>query len=387
MEYRPGLGPVRPLVDRLDLALDGADRLDLAVAYAKSSGVGRLLSIALPRRTRAVVGLGFGLTDPAAVEQLERAGSELRAVDDTSALAASQFHPKLYLVERGERLTVLSGSANLTYGGLTANVEQFEELTVASRSSAGDEQRGRFEEVWAYGRPLADLRRSGDWERYRQRARDRRRLELEDRKRLTRLDADTGRLLGVLARRSTRAAPGYLAITHPDWWDLQLGLRDVTDRALFWRRNTNDFRALANGGVFLHLVKRPGEPEHLREVRGFSRYPGQYEVARADALWRRYGSLLGVDSLGQLCDRLSVEPERLLGVIHLEDVTELDRPVPLDQLRANGLDFARNIVSGKTLSLEQLATVLELGGLGAEAAEPLQLAAEQTGPYSADAAG
>lgn len=70
-------------------------------------------------------------------------------------------------------------------------------------------------------------------------------------------------------------------------------------------------------------------------------------------------------------------------MIQLEDLTELDRPVPLDELRANGVDFARNIVSGKTLSLEQLATVLELGGLGAEDAEPLRLAAEPPGPYSA----
>jgi hypothetical protein len=34
-------------------------------------------------------------------------------------------------------------------------------------------------------------------------------------------------------------------------------LRDEADRALFWRRNTKAFRALADGGVFFHLVKDP----------------------------------------------------------------------------------------------------------------------------------
>lgn len=78
------------------------------------------------------------------------------------------------------------------------------------------------------------------------------------------------------------------------------------------------------------------------------------------AVWE----LLGVDRDGQLYDRLRVEPGRLLGVIHLEDLTELDRPVTLEELRANGVRFARNIVSGRGLNLDETATVLELGGLG-----------------------
>jgi len=47
-----------------------------------------------------------------------------------------------------------------------------------------------------------------------------------------------------------------------------------------------------------------------------------------------------------------------------EDLTEFDRPVTLEELRANGVRFARNIVSGRGLNLDETATVLELGGLG-----------------------
>jgi hypothetical protein len=198
-------------------------------------------------------------------------------------------------------------------------------------------------------------------------------LELQDRRRLARLQASTGQLVGSLATRRIRAAPGYVGITNDSWWDLQLRLRDEADRALFWRRNTNGFKALANGGFFFHLVKHPSGDEELRSVAGYSIYPGVYEVGRPEDLWRRYGQLLGVYAPGEIYERLEVTRGRAIGAIHLEQLTELDRPVPLVELRANGVSFARNIVSGRSLSLNEVAVVLDLGGLGvtrALAAEP-----------------
>jgi len=279
-----------------------------------------------------------------------------------------------YLVERPNELRTVSGSANLTGAAWSTNVEQFEELSFPDPSAAADEQRERYELVWAHGLSLGDLRRNGDWERYRRRARDRRMLEREDRRRLARLQATTGQLLGALSRRETRRKPGYIGITNNDWWELQLQLRDQTDRALFWRRNTKDFKALARGGVFFHLVKDPTVPEELRAVRGYSIYPGEYEVGDARLLFRRFGRLLGVADLGELYHRLDIEPGREIGVIHLESMMELDRPVTLDELRMNGVSFAQNIVSGRSLTLEEIATIFELGGIGVP--EQVLLAAE-----------
>ena len=364
MQYRPGLNATGTLAERMTAACAGATRLHVGVAYAKSSGVSHLLRLQPPQGSRAVVGLGFGLTDPLAVEQLEQSGFDVRVVPDGASLAASQFHPKLYLVDRPGQLVAFSGSANLTGPGWTTNVEQFEELALSDPSEAADQQRQRFELVWEYGEELRLLRRDGEWERYRQRARDRRLLDREDRRRLTRLHASTGQLIGRLARRDTRQAPGYVGITNDEWWELQLALRDQTDRALFWRRNTKDFRALATGGVFFHLVKDASVPEELRAIRGYSIYPGEYEVEDARDLHRRFGLLLGVHSLPELYARLHLEPGASIGVIHLESLMEFDRAVTLEELRANGIDFAQNIVSGKRLTLEEVATVFELGGLG-----------------------
>lgn len=383
LRYRPGLNTQIPLQKRLEAALSGAARLELAVAYARTSGTGPLLRAALSRGSRAVIGLGFGLSDPPAIEQLASAGMDVRLVTDSARSTAEQFHPKLYLASRSRELVVLSGSANLTGGGLARNVEQYEELVLPDPSPEADRQRERFEALWDLGLSLDALRRSGDWDEYRQRAKDRRLLEAEDRRRLLRVHADTGRLLGQLARRDTRRNPGYLGITHPEWWNLQLRLRAQADRALFWRRNTNEFKALAAGGLFFHLVNDPTGREELRAIRGFSVYAGVFETDPAESLWRRYGELLGVDRLGQLYERLNVEPGRLLGVIHLEDLTELDRWVTLEELRANGVSFARNIVSGRGLDLDETATILELGGLGVRAAR--EVAAELPFGYNSRA--
>ena len=342
--------------------MPGSERFEFAVAYAKASGVGRLLSLELPRHSRAVIGLGFGLTDPSAVEQLDREGISVRCVVDSELGESSRFHPKVYLSTHRHELVVHSGSANLTGGGLDGNVEQYEELRFVEPSERANAQRERFERMWDGGVALNDLRRIGEWSDYRQRAEQRRRLEAEDRRRLLHLDVSTGRLLGRLARQAGPANPGYLAITHPDWWVLQLHLRGEADRALFWRRNTNRFRALARGGLFFHLVRSPSGAEELRAIEGMSTYPGVYETGTPLRLWRQYGSLLGVTNVSEITDRLRVPIGNEIGVIHLDNIARLDRAVTLEEARANGVGFASNIVSGKGLQLQEVATLLALGG-------------------------
>src|SRR3954463_15704979 len=114
MTNRPRLNATSPLAERLRVTLKDATSVRVAVAYAKSSGVERLLNAGLPAdRTQAIIGVGFALTDPEAVELLVDGGAKVRIFlgGDTPP---EYFHPKLYLIEAGARLTVFSGSANLT---------------------------------------------------------------------------------------------------------------------------------------------------------------------------------------------------------------------------------------------------------------------------------
>ena len=81
----------------------------------------------------------------------------------------------------------------------------------------------------------------------------------------------------------------------------------------------------------------------------------------------------------ELYQRLELPPGAHIGIIHVHELTEFERPVTLLELRANGVSFARNVVSGRTLSLTEVATLFELGGLGVP--ERQLWAAEQTESY------
>src|SRR4051794_2683946 len=117
----PRLNPESPLWSRLRDALTDAQEFDVAVAYAKTSGVQLLQRLSLPEQRRFVVGTGFALTEPAAVERLAAGGAAVRVVIGSAEVMPSAFHPKLYLVTGPRGITVLAGSGNLTRGGLETN--------------------------------------------------------------------------------------------------------------------------------------------------------------------------------------------------------------------------------------------------------------------------
>jgi len=161
MSFVSRLNHQTSLFDRLGRKLRGASRLDVAVAFARATGTDPLLRLGLPPSTRFVVGLGFAITEPAAIEALADAGAEVRLV----FVRPEIFHPKLYLITRPGELVVFSGSGNLTGGGLDTNIEQYEELTVTAAASRI--QRARFTALWELGEPF--VASSAAWKHYRAR--------------------------------------------------------------------------------------------------------------------------------------------------------------------------------------------------------------------------
>lgn len=363
MRYQMGLNQDTPLAERMSEAINGSRRLHLAAAYAKSSGVGELLGLDPPKSSRMVLGLGFGLTDPAAVDRLDEAGFDVRVVPD-GAMSASAFHPKLSLIERPSELITLSGSGNLTGGGWRTNVEQFEELHFDDPSKEADDQRQRFEQIWDRGHALRAMKQHGDWDRYRDTVRDRRRLDRAYRMETTRFDVHTGSLIGRLANATNRgsSAPGWIGRTHPDWWDFQVGYRDQSDTAAFGRGDTRRFRRLQTEGLFFHLVKRSkGAPTYA--IEGWSVYSGRYEVGAVRSVWRRHGLSLGAATESELRKILQPNKHGEIGVIHLLHLTEFVRPISDADLRKHGVLFDRHIEGGRGLTLEEVGVILRLSGL------------------------
>ena len=158
------LQPGHPAAEVLAQELDGAIRFDVASAFVSMAGVKLLVELPRAKKVRLICRAGHGSTNPHAVAMAEEdLGAEVRLV---AGPAAARFHPKLYLIERQDQLVILTGSGNLTSGGLCENVEQFEKLSLPGFDRVGTEHKQRFNEIWEMGTALTDLRESGFWDEW-----------------------------------------------------------------------------------------------------------------------------------------------------------------------------------------------------------------------------
>jgi HKD family nuclease len=117
--------------DVLNKYIPECDSISIAVAFLKVSGlkiiIDSLVDAAKNGCTIEIIcGLDFGLTEPQALRELYELTSKYKKV--SLLLASSKehnvtFHPKFYLLKKGNNATILVGSANLTSGGLNSNFE------------------------------------------------------------------------------------------------------------------------------------------------------------------------------------------------------------------------------------------------------------------------
>lgn len=114
---------------KLNALLKGAEEIHIAVAFLKNSGfnlIEQSIEKAIKRNVpcRIVAGLHFGLTEPKALRailnQFKKTTSQLFLARNTNN---EVFHPKIYLIRIGKTAHIISGSANLTSGGLQNNFE------------------------------------------------------------------------------------------------------------------------------------------------------------------------------------------------------------------------------------------------------------------------
>ena len=118
----------RSIGSTLESCLERSTDVDIAVAFARSSGLDELT--ALPRfqarggRLRFLAGTDFQQTELEALDRLQVPGTEVRVNVAADAVQARRtFHPKVYICRAEDRVAALVGSANFTGGGLRRNVE------------------------------------------------------------------------------------------------------------------------------------------------------------------------------------------------------------------------------------------------------------------------
>lgn len=119
------------LASVLSTILPEAGEAQFAIAFVKTTGL-RLIEKALKKslerggKMEFIVGLDFHLTDGEALQflaSMKGNGVSLFCYGEPARAVPRTFHPKLYLLSRGEKVTALVGSSNLTEGGLEKNIE------------------------------------------------------------------------------------------------------------------------------------------------------------------------------------------------------------------------------------------------------------------------
>jgi hypothetical protein len=135
-----------------------------AVAFVTSGGVHDLIGLVGPDLARLEVTVRAApISEPRALLELEAAGARVYGMAGTWARG---FHPKLWLGNTGDRLMVLSGSANLTTPALAQNQEQMELFAVSADSDAATSHLHRLGRLIVGRLSLAELIGTPYWERW-----------------------------------------------------------------------------------------------------------------------------------------------------------------------------------------------------------------------------
>jgi HKD family nuclease len=136
-----------------------------AVAFVTNGGVELLAGLLRDwPGNLGLVARGASITQPSALVRLEEMGASVSAVIGPRA---QRFHPKLWLSEGPAGMDVLSGSGNLTEGGMTENDEQFELIHLGPEEvepMAG--HRLRFKTFQAHATPLEQIKAGRYWDRW-----------------------------------------------------------------------------------------------------------------------------------------------------------------------------------------------------------------------------
>lgn len=200
----------------LNSLLEGKRSISAAVAFVTSTGVEALCALLTVHESVEDVLLvtrGAPITDPDALLTLRNeTGASISLVTGPDA---RRFHPKLWLLEgEDESLDVLSGSGNLTEGGLSQNREQFE-IAHLDDPREIDAQWRRFSTLGEGAVTLEDMIDSVAWKEWK--------LQLPKRRLLASQAKKLDQSLASSAAKNMN--PAKVAL-HDDLWDLHKRILD-----------------------------------------------------------------------------------------------------------------------------------------------------------------
>lgn len=152
---------------------------------------------------------------------------------------------------------------------------------------------------------------------------------------------------------------GYIGITDNNW------AKFISDNSIntvnFWCKK-HSFKAIERGDIFFFLKKNTIEEKKEKSERKLVGYGifKKFEVLSIKESWDKYGIGNGCSSIELFSDKINDMYELKgneveIGSIILRDVVMFDEPVYLSKV---GIEFKKSIVSGKTITLEEVNRIL-----------------------------
>lgn len=154
---------------------------------------------------------------------------------------------------------------------------------------------------------------------------------------------------------------GYIGVTAREWFTY-LSQSNNLDEVNFWRKNTNNFKALKKGKSFFFLVKNKKDIKGERAVLGRAIYE-RFEVLSVNEAWNNYGVRNGDESKDGFTARMNKMFETdtnnsQIGCIILSDFQPFKNAVYLSEV---GIEFKNSVVSGKRITETEVNIINEYG--------------------------
>lgn len=154
---------------------------------------------------------------------------------------------------------------------------------------------------------------------------------------------------------------GYIGVTSREWFTY-LSQSNNLEEVNFWRKNTNNFKALKKGESFFFLVKNKKDIMGERAVLGKAIYE-RFEVLSVNEAWNNYGIRNGDESKDSFTARMNKmfgtdTINSQIGCIILSDFQPFKNAVYLSEV---GIEFKNSVVSGKRITETEVNIINEYG--------------------------
>lgn len=136
----------------IDRLIDNSDEIIICVAFLKLSGLSKIIDKLKEKKGKCLfyIGTDFYLTEPTALRELFNCGHTVFITKKEKCT----YHPKIFYFRKGNNISMIIGSANLTSGGLETNIEASFQIDTELNSNIDNDIRSLISSFNEFSNPI-----------------------------------------------------------------------------------------------------------------------------------------------------------------------------------------------------------------------------------------